>query len=109
MIFQVQNIKPLSKKLKIVKKLTVRRGERGLSGQAVIELASVCHRFRAAVFCCPIPIRLPLSDQQLHLMRSYKIPVISLCNVQPSMYVSDQLSHLNLQRLEEAQLGCKIV
>ena len=80
-----------------------------LNLQGVIEIASVCHRFRAAVLCCPIPIRLPLSNQQLHLMRIYKIPVISLCNVQPSMYVSDQLGHLNLQRLEEAQLGGKIV
>ena len=75
-----------------------------LNLQGVMEVSSVCHRFRAAVFCCPIPVRLPLSDQQLHLMNSYKIPVNTLCNVQPSMYVSDQLCYLNLQRLSEAQL-----
>jgi len=75
-----------------------------LNLQGLMELASVCHRFRSAVFCCPIPVRLPLSEQQLVLMRCYKIPVNNLCNVQPSMYVSDQLSRLNLQRLTEAQL-----
>ena len=37
-------------------------------------------------------------------MKCYKIPVNTLCNVQPSMYVSDQLCYLNLQRLSEAQL-----
>ena len=70
----------------------------------LMEIASVCHKLRSAAFCCPISVRLPLSDQKLHLMRSYKIPVKSLCNVQPSMYVADQLIHLNLRRLSEAQL-----
>ena len=69
-----------------------------------MELASVCHKFRSAAFCCPIPVRLPLSDQRLQLMRTYKIPIKSLCNVQPSMYVAYQLASLNLNRLTEAQL-----
>ena len=70
----------------------------------LMDLASVCHKLRAAAFCCPIPVRLPLSDQKLQLMKTYKIPVKSLCNVQPSMYVAYQLAHLNLNRLMEAQL-----
>ncbi len=75
-----------------------------LNLQGLVELASVCHKLRDAAFCCPIPVRLPLSDQKLKLMRNYKIPVKSLCNVQPSMYVAYQLAHLNLRGLTEAQL-----
>ena len=70
----------------------------------LLELSLVCHTFRHAALCCAIPVKLPLSDNQLQLMNTYRIPVLELCNFQPALYVEYQLGHLNLSRLVEAQL-----
>ena len=70
----------------------------------LLELSLVCHTFRNAAICCAIPVKLPLSDNQLQLMNTYRIPVLGLSNFQPALYVEYQLSHLNLSRLVEAQL-----
>ena len=70
----------------------------------LLELSLVCHTFRHAALCCAIPVKLPLSDNQLQLMNTYRIPVLELSNFQPALYVEYQLGHLNLSRLVEAQL-----
>ena len=70
----------------------------------LMEFSQVCHHFRNASLCCAIPVKLPLSDNQLQLMNTYRIPVHSLCNTQPALYVEYQLAHLNLSRLTEVQL-----
>lgn len=70
----------------------------------MMEIAIVCSKFRFAALKCPVPIRLPLQDRQLHLVSKYKIPVSSLYNEQPALYVNYQVATLNLSRLNEAQL-----
>lgn len=77
---------------------------RPLSLANVMELASVCRNFRNAATAVAVPVRLPLQDEQLHLMSKYKIPVYSLYNSQPALYVKYQVGLLNLSWLSEAQL-----
>ena len=61
-----------------------------LSLYSMMEIAIVCSKFRFAALKCPVPIRLPLQDRQLHLVSKYKIPVSSLYNEQPALYVNYQ-------------------
>ena len=77
-----------------------------LNLQDLMELTQVCRKFRVAVLSCPIPIRLPLQDEQLLIVSKYQIPISSLYNEQPSLYVQYQVSALNMNmcRLHEAQL-----
>ena len=75
-----------------------------LNLSTMMEIATVCSKFRMAVLTCRIPIRLPLDDQQLHLVSKYKIPVLNLYNEQPALYIKYQVATLNLSRLQEAEL-----
>ena len=62
-----------------------------LNLSAMMEIATVCSKFRMAVLTCQVPIRLPLHDQQLHLMSKYKIPILNLYNEQPALYINYQV------------------
>ena len=62
-----------------------------LNLSTMMEIATVCSKFRMAVLTCRIPIRLPLDDQQLHLVSKYKIPILNLYNEQPALYINYQV------------------
>ncbi len=70
----------------------------------LVALASINRKFREAALRTPLPVRLPLNDKQLQIMAKRRIPVLSLYNREPAMFVKYQVGHLNLQRLQEAQI-----
>jgi len=75
-----------------------------LNLQSLLELAMVCRRFRDVVYRVPVPVKIPLQDWPLHVMRHHHIPALSLCNREPSLFVKYQFGQLNLRRLTSAQL-----
>ena len=75
-----------------------------LNLQSLLELALVCRVFRDVAYRLPVPIKIPLQDKQLEVMRSHQIPVSSLANKEPSLFVKYQIGQLNLRRLTSAQL-----
>lgn len=75
-----------------------------LNLQGLLELAMVCRTFRDVAYSVPVPVKIPLQDKPLQVMREHHIPVSSLCNREPSLFVKYQIGQLNLRRLTHAQL-----
>ena len=70
----------------------------------VCELSCVSHQFREACKRVKIKTRIPLSEEQLTLIKILRTPVIKLYCDQPAMFVNDQIFSLNLRCLKAAEL-----
>ena len=75
-----------------------------LNLQGLLELAMVCRAFRNVVYRVPIPVKIPVQDKCLEVLRHHQIPALALCNREPSLFVKYQVGQLNLRRLVSAQL-----
>ena len=67
-------------------------------------LSEVCSQFLAVVAKVPVSVHIPLKEDDLAWLRSYRVPVRSLVNCEIAAYVSDQIFSLNLSRLRVAKL-----
>lgn len=75
-----------------------------LNLECLLRLATVCVKFRQAALNIPIAVHIPLQDKELRLVSSHKIPILTLCNQEPALFVNYQIFRLNLCRLSSAQL-----
>ena len=60
--------------------------------------------FRDVARRVPVPVKIPLREEQLRVMHQHHIPVSTLSNREPSMFVKYQVGQLNLWRLTSAQV-----
>ena len=67
-------------------------------------LSEVCFVFRAVVTSVPVNVHIPLKEDDLTWLRTFRVPVRSLVNCEIAAYVSDQIFSLNLSRLQVAKL-----
>ena len=72
--------------------------------ERVVGLASVCKVFRVAAFSIPVTVHIPVPDDSLKILASNAIPVGTLVNRAPAMFVGDQIRALNLHRLKSAEI-----
>ena len=72
--------------------------------ERVVELASVCKLFRVAALNIPVTVHIPVPDDTLDILSVNAIPVASLVNRAPAMFVGDQIRALNLRRLNSAEI-----
>ena len=70
----------------------------------VVGLASVCKVFRVAAFNIPVTLHIPVPDDTLDILSVNAIPVETLVNRAPAMFVGDQIRALNLRRLRSAEI-----
>ena len=70
----------------------------------IVGLASVCKVFRVAAFNIPVTVHIPVPDDILEILSVNAIPVETLVNRAPAMFVGDQIRALNLRRLRSAEI-----
>ena len=70
----------------------------------IVGLASICKVFRAAALSVPVTLHIPVPDGTLDVLSGNAIPVESLVNRAPAMFVGDQIRALNLRRLRSAEI-----
>ncbi len=71
---------------------------------SLVELSSVCSRFRTVCSGLAVPVHIPVTEGMLHILNNRQIPVSTLCNREPAMFVRDQIEQLNTRRLVAAEL-----
>ena len=67
-------------------------------------LSEVCSLFLAVAVSVPVNVHIPLKEDDLSWLRTYRVPVRSLVNCEIAAFVSDQIFSLNLPRLQVAKL-----
>lgn len=70
----------------------------------LLELSQVSSAFHSSAANVPIVAQLPLSDGRVHWLATRGVPVETLVNREPAMFVKDQILKLNLNRLRSAEL-----
>ena len=73
--------------------------------ERLVEFSQVCRLFRSVAYSIPVPVHIPLSEGRLELFRQRDIPVSTLANREPAVFVNDQIYVLNLRRLVTAELN----
>lgn len=69
-----------------------------------LSLSSVCRQFRGPALNHPVPLHIPTTDECLQVLSGHRIPIGTLCNHEPAMFVKYQILELNLSRLSSAEL-----
>ena len=67
-------------------------------------LSEVCSLFLTVAVSVPVNVHIPLKEDDLSWLRTYRVPVRSLVNCEIAAFVSDQIFSLNLSRLQVAKL-----
>ena len=62
--------------------------------EELLALSHVCSQFYSATSFVSVPIHIPLTDGQLKWMAYRAIPVDTLCNREPTMFVKYQVLRL---------------
>ncbi len=70
----------------------------------VVELAGVCRVFREVAFRIPVIVHIPVSDERMKILTEHRVPVATLANKEPTVFVAHQIGALNLKRLSAAEL-----
>ena len=63
-------------------------------------LSHVNSQFEALAARVPVTVHIPLEEEDLNWLKTFKVPVRSLVNCEIAAYVSDQIFSLNLSRLK---------
>lgn len=70
----------------------------------LVELAQVCSLFRHVAYNIPIGLHIPVSESKFQFLSSRAIPITTLSNREPAMFVKEQILGLNIKRLITAQV-----
>ncbi|TRY61069.1 hypothetical protein TCAL_09261 [Tigriopus californicus] len=68
------------------------------------ELAQVCSLFRLVAYNIPIGLHIPVNESKFQFLSSRAIPITTLSNREPAMFVKEQILGLNIKRLISAQV-----